>query len=224
MNKRGPKADAEAVRSSARDLLGIPNRAEAGKDVPVPGLATQIRVRILSQRQTREAHKAARRWCQANGFNPDASEGTNSFVEFTNASATQFLVRACLNPKGLFPLWGDGEGGKVHDSDPDPEEELADDLTREQIAFLESKRQEFQRDVAPALEEATPALIAEVIRTAKKGRRGETIEAFFVRSPRSSLLIFARTLDAQLATLTGWTWPSSSADGLPAGDSSAASD
>lgn len=219
MRERGKRTE-ESATSRARDLLGIGDRSAAGRDVAVPGLAIPIRLRILSQRQTREAHEAARRWCMSHGFNPDAPIDTNSHVEFSNAAATQMLIRACLNPKGLFPLWGDGDGHPLDSSSLDPEEELADDLTREQIAFLEAQRQAFQRDVAPALDETTPEMISEVIRAAKKGRRGETIEAYFTRSPRHVLLTFARTLDAQLPNLTGWTWPTSSSSGPQAADTS----
>lgn len=201
--QRGPQDTPQDTRTRARDLLGIEDRAKAGKTVQVPGLAAPISLTILSQLETREAHAAARAWCVANSFNPDAGELTPSGIEFSNACATQMLLRSCRNPRGHFPLW-------------DSEEELAEDLTREQVRWLEQQRQAFQRDVAPALEEVTPELLSEVVAAAKKGRKGETLEAFFARSPRSILLAFARFMDAQLPNLDGWTFSPSTTTGSPA--------
>ncbi len=202
MRKRGPEEEAsvESMPGRARRLLDIGDRAKACKPVTVPGLAAPIGIKILSQRETREAHAKARAWCADNGFNPDAPEMTNSGIEFSNAAATQMLVLACVNTKGGFPLW-------------DTEEELADDLTREQIRWLESKRQEFQRDVAPEIEDVSPAFFAEVIEAAKKGRKGQTLAEFFGRSPRSTLLAFAHFMDVQLPTLDGWTLPPTTTPG-----------
>ncbi len=198
--------DDEADHNRARRLLDVPDRYKCGRDVQVPGLSGTIRLCVLTNKQTREAHAAARKWCQDEGFNPDGHDLSHSGTEFSVACATQMLLRSCVHAKTGFPLW-------------DTEEELCEDLTREQIRWLEAKRQAFQMDVAPPLEDATPEMFSEVIEAAKKGRKGETVAAYFARSPRSTLLAFGHFLDAQLPKLTGWTFFPTSTTGTQDGAS-----
>lgn len=190
--KQEPTAADPSDSNRARQLLGIPARHE--QICRVKCYAGEIGIRILDNTEVAEAVEATAAWADEHGFGREPPPGSFSWLEFGHRLASEMLARALVDPKSGFRLWTDAAGKPSADA-------LNLDLTREDLDWLEEKRQEHQINTCPRFEDLTQAQLEAVLDEMVGG--DDSPFDSLRRWPRQLLLSFVRTTVVRLRRFTG---------------------